>query len=527
MPSKARGDCENGRSQRASRSADPPIIFGGEFKGGGIGCFLELENIAWRIEPGREDPNNPLITPKYPWDCNAFGCGHGTVLKDPIDGRYKAWMSSLRDPTPGDEPGHAIEFRLSYAVSEDGVNWERPELNLCAWEGYPKTNILFDFDSGGPSTYASVFVDPEENADEPYEMFVFRGPGEQVGAPVVAGFEGRGAGPGRGLYRYRSRNGIDWRGIEGPLDLDTGDSCYVHREPRGGYVAHHKGGGMPDVPAPVGGRVPYDIYCPSIRISQMRTSDDGTHWSATTPIMFPDWMDAPGDQIMEVGRYPYGDGYIAVMAVYHAMSQQLDLQFAASQDGVNWWRPIPRRPCVPLAPLGDYGGGQLWPSRTLIEDGDQLHLYYGALQGLHGDLYSNTPTATSFYGGLCRASWTKGRMWAAVPGGGGLTQGAMVAYPATPGGRTLCINGVTVDDGQIEVELFDASPEAWPEEVQKVERVPAKIVDGYARSDCDPFHGDHKCKAITFHGREEIPIDRPVCVKFRLHKARLYGFDWR
>ena len=67
----------------------------------------------------------------------------------------------------------------------------------------------------------------------------------------------------------------------------------------------------------------------------------------------------------------------------------------------------------------------------------------------------------------------------------------------------------------------------WPEEVQKVERVPAKIVDGYARSDCDPFHGDHKCKAITFHGREEIPIDRPVCVKFRLHKARLYGFDWR
>ena len=67
---------------------------------------------------------------------------------------------------------------------------------------------------------------------------------------------------------------------------------------------------------------------------------------------------------MEVGRYPYRDGYIGLVTMYHAVSQRIDVQFSVSADGEEFWRPIPRAACVPNPPLGDYGGGMIWPYPT-------------------------------------------------------------------------------------------------------------------------------------------------------------------
>jgi len=51
--------------------------------------FVECSKIAWRMEPGVKDPNNPLMEPKYPWDAGAT-FSHGTALLDPIDGPFDA-----------------------------------------------------------------------------------------------------------------------------------------------------------------------------------------------------------------------------------------------------------------------------------------------------------------------------------------------------------------------------------------------------------------------------------------------------
>ena len=68
----------------------PPMILADD--------FVERENIAWRVEPGLPDPDNPLMKPEYPWDAGATFI-HGTVLIDPCDGLYKAWYLST-PPTP-------------------------------------------------------------------------------------------------------------------------------------------------------------------------------------------------------------------------------------------------------------------------------------------------------------------------------------------------------------------------------------------------------------------------------------------
>ena len=113
-----------------------------------------------------------LLEPRYPWDSASPCTGHGTVLRDPIDGRWKGWFVAVQENLNHARGKH--DFRLVHVVSEDGRQWTRPELDLCPFEGYPRTNIVFDYESGGRTTYASVFVDPEACPEEPYEMFCLR-----------------------------------------------------------------------------------------------------------------------------------------------------------------------------------------------------------------------------------------------------------------------------------------------------------------------------------------------------------------
>ena len=123
----------------------PPIIFADDFD--------QRSNIAWRVEPAKD--RQVLLEPRYPWDSASTCTGHGTVLRDPIDGRWKGWFVAVQENLNHARGKH--DFRLVHVVSEDGRQWTRPELDLCPFEGYPRTNILFDYESGGRTTYASVF----------------------------------------------------------------------------------------------------------------------------------------------------------------------------------------------------------------------------------------------------------------------------------------------------------------------------------------------------------------------------------
>ena len=428
---------------------------------------------------------------------------HGTVLRDPIDGRWKGWFVAVQENLNHARGKH--DFRLVHVVSEDGRRWTRPELDLCPFEGYPRTNIVFDYESGGRTTYASVFVDPEAHPEEPYEMFCLRDALWQCPSGRVAGF---GAAAGYGLYRYRSRDGIQWRPDHGPIGVSSGDTLQVHQDPDGSYVSHHKDS-IPNYP---GGWAPYDVDPRGCRASFQCRSTDGRVWTPSALNMVPDWLDSQGDQIMEVGRQPYGDGYIGLTAVYHSRLQEMDLQFGASASGepLSWWRPA-RRPCLPLAPLGDYGGGMVWPTRTLVEDGDDLVLFYGALEGLHGDTYSVDETAYLFHGAFCRASWRKGRMWAAVSAAGGGHEGVLTTRPlADVRGRELVINAVTKPGGQVTCELLrDGRP-----------------LQGYRREDCTPLTGDHTCAVIKWAGGARCPAAN-VALRLTVRGAYLYGYAWR
>lgn len=481
--------------------------------------FEDLDFIAWRVEPGRPDPHNPLLEPGMPWDSGGI-FGHGTVLRDPIDGLWKAWQVSIPEPKPAKYDSKWFKAHITYLESPDGVHWERPRLKLKPWPGHDETNIVIDV----WSTYASVEVDPARK-DWPYQMTVFRQPsytGDGVipGVPLPSGATKHPV----GLYRYRSRDGKEWHAFEGPLKLATADSCYVYHFGKDNHVCYHK----TELPAFPGGLTPFDVADGGVRLIGRRTSSDGQTWSDPTAIVLaPDWRDPADTQFMELCPLELAGGFTASVTVYHNLTQTIDLQFAASRDGINWWRPE-RRPVVANTPLGEYGGGMIWPMRQPVRDGDQLHVYYAGTEGLHGDLYNTASSGPrvlrargeilsrqSFtYGGdysaLCRSSWTIDRLWALAPCHGGYTEGVATTTSKSLGGKRLLVNATSRPGGRLRVELLDRDRRPLP---------------GFTAEDCEAVSGDHHRLAVTWKGGARAPAEA-TRARILLKRAFLYGMDW-
>jgi len=482
------------------------MIFSDDFIG-------ERRNLAWRIEEGVWDENNPLLFPEYPWE-SATSFSEGTVLKDPLDGLWKAWARSwphLEDFYRGQFDAH-----ITYAESEDGVRWTKPMLDGFPCTGREKSNVLLRPEDVGRAGLVTVLIHPDAQEERRYEMFLHAYPPYKNPSKHMRGFpirpEHEEAHPG-GIWRYFSSDGIHWNPFEGPLDLETGDSIFIVNEPDGSYVAYSKIGRD----APPGAFAPYDIGAGSQRILTRRRSVDGSSWSPYEIILEPDWRDAHDTQFMDMGTIRQGQGIVAIVAVYHALDQRLDFQFAGSVDGKRWFRPFPRAACLRNRPLGDCGGGLFYGAPHIIEDGDKLHYYFGALEGLHGDVYGNTDDEYLQYGGLCHATWDTGRLWAAVPASGGPVESVFYTrqMPSSKG-KELIINAVTLEGGDITVDL--ARP-AW-------DGAAGEVIDGFSREDGQTFRGDEKKHVFRWKAGTRMPHDG-VMIRFYLRRARLYGFELR
>ncbi|MFH0962930.1 MAG: hypothetical protein V2A58_02845 [Planctomycetota bacterium] len=498
-----------------SQKPRPPMILADD--------FLQRNKIAWRMEPGKKDPNNPILSPRYPWDLGAV-FSHGTALLDPIDGLYKMWYLS----TPKEK---GLYRQLTYAYSEDGVKWVRPMVGVYPFGKHKRTNIVLGTKMGGIVSQVSVFIHPDAEPDRRYEMFCYRDP---IHHPAASGpysnpskrIEGVPLPPGLnhncyGLYRHFSPDGIRWR-VEGepvaggPQTRDayggrpfvSSDGLSVFQLRDGRYVIHNK----VQLPAIPGGYVKYDVGAGECRTIARRESPDGREWGHTYEnILTPDWRDPQDTQFMELMMNEYNDGFIGVATVYHCVEGTIDLQFIGSRDGKKWIRPV-RRPCVSLEPLGDVDGGMLWPMRGFVIDGEKVHLYYAGLTGLHGDVYSNVPVCDgAFEGAMCRATWELGRMWGMTHFSGNDEEASVTTRPVQWQGKTLFINAVTRGSGKVEAELLDYE---------------FKPLRGYTRKECRAVRGDSKCARLGWRTGPKPKLEAPL-LRIILTDARLYGFEWR
>lgn len=451
-------------------------------------------NVARQIHPVSKHPANPLLWPKAEWE-GQIALIHGSVIRD--DGKYRMWYLS----SPG----------ISYAESDDGISWTKPELGLFEIDGH-KTNVVVhkDATSKDPNTIPyyynllGVHKDPREK--DPacrYKMgFLsiqrdYQGPREDL-------FH---RGQRRGLGVAVSPDGIRWTLIDNwSTEAVCDGPCHWMFDPaRQKYVLF----GRTKYTSPDVDRLwAEDAWCKKNcwgrSVTRLESPDfikwDITERGAGPMVLTSDTQDPLGTEIYSMHVFPYESLYIGLVQVFHNQPDKcyLDVQLAVSHDSVNFTRVGDRSAFIPVGPVGSWDRfNNALGNNPPTAVGHELRFYYSGRTYRHSP-YSG-PDKGESGGGIGMGTILRDRF---VSLGASFEGGEIVTRPLKLTGETLHLNA-KCGFGSIVVAAFTA--------------------DGTPVARSKPIRCDSLDVPVEW---EEIPTDRPkdpVVLRITLKNALLFA----
>ncbi|HPU25184.1 MAG TPA: hypothetical protein PK458_03285 [Phycisphaerae bacterium] len=414
-------------------------------------------------------PGNPIMVADQPWENNVVVCN--TVLPEEDGSGYRMWYycwSHKNDP----DKTHAC-----YAVSKDGIHWEKPILRLKPWKvtGTLDTNFV-----GATGDVIHTPWDPD-----PSRRYKCIGGG--------------------GEYKFScSPDGIHWQRLSQGFIVKGGDTGTFMWDPFAGkFRAYVK------VNATVSG-----LRRRAIGYSEGSTFEN---WPGLRLIMAPDDLDDTWAEPGSIHRshfygcpmFPYQTMYIGLMWLFRADRDDDGYFFGPvfnelvfSRDAIHWNRAEPgphgRPRVLDVGPTGTWESGMSYAG-SLIRVGDTLRLYYTAASNLH-----DTPP---FHGEIGLATMRKDGF---VSLDAAYKPGTITTKRLTGLSGELHVN-YRAWGGKILVEVLDAH---------------GQVVPGYGRDECTPLQRDSVDAVVTWRHQRELPAgDAPRRLRFVLDKASLFSFS--
>ncbi|MCC6680770.1 MAG: hypothetical protein IT445_07695 [Phycisphaeraceae bacterium] len=433
--------------------------------------LASTENVE-RVIRQADKLDQPVLEPAHPWENNRVYI-YGTVDRDPQTGRFRMWYNSAG---------------LCYAESDDGIHWTRPSLGLHEYKGSRDNNIVLPDVSN-----STVFVDRRETDPARRYKALF--------------------GKGRFYLGAYSADGIHWTMYrDGDKLINFGSELVtVNRDAVSGqYLAYIRT--QPPKLHPV------DVT--QKRTCSLTTSSNFVDWSAPELMIQPDEVDdqwiISNDQRTEFygwNGFACGSQYLGFLTVFRitgtipdhpkfqsAYDGPIDVQLIHSRDGRTWHRTMPRTAVIPNGPYDYDAGTILHIANNPIEVGDELWLYYTAINTTHGGAFP--PKRCT----IALAKWPRDRFvslrahWA---------QGRVQTVPLQADGDNLIVNADAAR-GDLAVEVLDGNGQVWP---------------GYARDDCTAVTTDNLRHRMTWREHDRLPQAGPVALRFIFRNADLYGFS--
>ncbi len=293
-------------------------------------------NLIRRLGQVTKHEGNPVLSAKGLWEeTAAFPFGGGIYRLG--DGKWAMWYNTYIRWLPGKD-----RTSVCYATSKDGVRWEKPVLKLNEVRGSKENNVVLSVGIDN----ASVVYDPDEAKPERrYKMAVY-GDGEE----------------GAGVYGYVSPDGLKWERLPKALMPQAGDRTTLwHDTLRKRYVLFTRYG---------------PIYAG--RHIFRSESEDFEHWSKPEMVLHWSAMDqAHGIQHYGASAFPYGDGYVGFLEIFHVPYRRLDTQLIASRDGRSWQRVCEGEPFLHNGPEGAFDRFWAFPaSSPPVRVGNELWFHY-------------------------------------------------------------------------------------------------------------------------------------------------------
>jgi len=344
----------------------------------------QMSGLTRRMHAADKHPANPVIRPDKPWERRNVSVNCSTIY-DPADRLFKMWYFTG-------------EVRSCYAVSSDGVRWEKPPLGLVECDG-SKDNNLVD---------GKVFYIVAGDDD-----FSPLGPDHRYQTIAYAGD--------KGLIVQSSADGVKWTD-RGPCKvLGAGDTFIPVKSTRP-FCGPDDPPGYPkpqNLPRylgvarwcqPVGRFDGSGPLQPTRRVQALVEADDLRQWRNPIRILTPDEQDdtmahqrieaavADGSLIHDCREdrrcefytmliVPYEELYIGLLLIFDPSYEfgrigknnqpgPGHLQLVASRDLIDWQRLGGRQPFIDRGEPGQFDWAMAWyPCLPIVKD-SRLWFYY-------------------------------------------------------------------------------------------------------------------------------------------------------
>ena len=457
----------------------------------------DLKGVTKTLHQPVKHAGNPLIIKDQLWEDG--GPGYSTVLYDREEKIFKLWYGFwIEDAKPSEQV-------LCYAISQDGVHWEKPVINEEDGNNTVSTPPIKGFQCAG------IFIDPvERNPARRYKMLYSAAPDGTAKTWST-----------RAAY---SPDGIRWTDEPQNPVIPFSDTqiCPFWDPRRGRYVAHIRYGP------------------PNDRIAARIESEDFVHWSPKVTLF--SYRRSLLDTPFETKHYhmavaPYEGVYLGLLFAYHGETIQpipdnqlwrdkSNTQLTFSRNGVTWMRVGQNGAFTPkeltvadrdwkteamkatFLPYGEHGKDWDWGAAypvyqpSLIERDNEIRIYYVGQNTRHWDSYHGDKNKASGIG----LATLRVDGFVSVDGKGTLTTKPLVFL-----GDTLVVNA-DAQNGSLIVEALD--PEG-------------KAIEGFTAADCTPISTDSVRHVVTWNGNPDCHLlqARPIKLRFHLKNAKLYSFE--
>jgi len=445
--------------------------------------LIEQTNLTSVSHTPQYSVHNPVLEPDKDWEYNKNGPYAAPfsdgVWYDEKEQKFKMWYLT---GAGGEQSG----LRTAYAVSQDGISWEKPNLGL-----FGNTNIIENTNRDA----STIWLDKmEKDPAKRYKMFQVQVTKDNLWPMVL---------------KY-SADGIHWsNGIAqsgGMLDRST-----VFYNPfLSKWVMSMK------AKAPTGRARDYLEHKDEKQLVSLGHKVLDSVQDANIAFWFgADNLEPRNPSFPDIEPQIYNHDAIAYESILlgyfvvwqgpeNGVTAKLDIQkrnevlIGYSRDGFHWSRPS-HKPFMGVNPVEgawNWGNVQSVAGVPIIK-GDSLYFYVSGrrLSKYSWDSYSSTGLAILRRDGFVSMH---------TDGEGFLTT------------RTIIFNGdyffVNADiKGELRVELLDSN---------------GKPIPGYTKNDCVPFKGNSTKQLITWKNKNNISglKNKPVKAKFYIANGDLYSF---
>ncbi len=311
----------------------------------------DTDNTILEVGSVEKHDANPLFEEDKSWEMR-FDNLYGNVIYDEEEKLYKCWYSpfivdhsakgmTLKERETDYPEGKGIkrEMGICYAISMDGIEWEKPNLGLVEYNGSRQNNIVWRGPQG-----AGIFKDlHEKDPARRYKMIY------------------------RGINISFSADGIHWSDkikIEGVNAAGDTHNNALWAPSINKYVGITRMWGK-------------ELGREVARIE----SDDFINWTKEEVVLKGFDKDL---QPYAMPTFYYAGVYLGLAAIHQQSSDRVWTELTWSPDTKKWHRISPGTPLIPNSQQKlDYDYGCVYACAYPVFKNEEILLYYGGSDWLH------------------------------------------------------------------------------------------------------------------------------------------------